>query len=198
MDFEISKKDFAAVLRQILQGRKADSADMVDMTADRSTLRVVVTGRSIEIPIEAQERGSFTIPIGVLFKMKRISGTYDDKTFRVRVSEGTFRLQGMSTSHPDIKARPIARRIIDIPEDATARDILSLPSIFSADEIEDFGLQAKLLEAQKELADDLDSALLTILKYGFERDDLSAMAKLKIKTHADGMKRVLFGSSEGI
>jgi hypothetical protein len=198
MDFQIGKSEFTTALRQILQARKADSADMVDMTADRSLLTVVVTGRSIELPIEAQERGSFTIPIGVLFKMKKISGTYDNKEFRIRVSEGKFRLQGMSTSHPGIKARPIGRRIIDIPEDATARDILSLPSIFSADEIEDCGLQAKLLEAQKELADDLDSALWTIRKYGIERDELSAMAKLKIKTHADGMKRVLFGSSEGI
>jgi hypothetical protein len=186
MDFQISKSDFTTALRQILQGRKADSADMVDMTADRSTLIVVVTGRSIEIPIEAQERGSFTIPIGVLFKMKKISGTYDDKEFRIRVSDGKFRLQGMTASHPGIKARPIARRVIDIPEDATARDILSLPSISSADEIEDCGLEA----------DDLDSALWTIRKYGFERDELTAMAKLKIKAHADAMKRILFDSGE--
>jgi len=198
MDFQISKRDFTAALRQILQGRKADSADLVDMTADRSTLTVVVTGRSIEIPIEAQELGSFSIPIGVLFKMKKISGTYDDKEFRIRVSDGKFRLQGMTTSHPGIKARPIARRIIDIPEDASARDILSLPSIFSADEIEDCGLQVKLLEAQKRLADDLDSALSAIREYGFERNELSAMAKLKIKAHADAMKHSLFESPEGI
>ena len=128
--------------------------------------------------------------------MKKISGTYDDKEFRIRVSDGKFRLQGMTASHPGIKARPIARRVIDIPEDATARDILSLPSIFSADEIEDCGLEAKLLDAQKKLADDLDSALWTIRKYGFERDELTAMAKLKIKAHADAMKRILFDSGE--
>ena len=124
MDFLIGKRDFTSALRQILQGRKADSVDMVDMTADRSTLTVVVTGRSIEVPIEAQERGSFSIPIGVLFKMKRISGTYEDENFRIRINEGRFRLQGMSTSHPDIKTRSIARRVIDIPEDAIPRDIL--------------------------------------------------------------------------
>ncbi|MGP8268491.1 MAG: hypothetical protein ACLQLH_00335 [Terracidiphilus sp.] len=156
MDFQIKKTDFNTALRQILQGRKADSSDLVDMTADRSMLTVVVTGRSIEIPIEAQERGSFSIPIGVLFKMKRISGTYDDKEFRIRVSEGKFRLQGMTTSHPDIKTRPIARRIIDIPEDASARDILSLPLIFSMDGIEDCGLYLKLLNAQKKMAEDIN------------------------------------------
>jgi hypothetical protein len=198
MDFQISKRDFTEALRQILQGRKADSVDLVDMTADLSTLTMLVTGRSIEIPIEAQERGSFSIPIGVLFKMKKISGTYNDKEFRIRVSDGKFRLQGMTTSHPGIKARSITRRIIDIPEDASAHDILSLPLIFSADEIEDCGLQVKLLEAQKKLADDLDSALLTIRKYGFERNELSAMVKLKIEAHADAMKHSLFESPEGI
>ncbi len=194
MDFEIKKSDFTSALRQILQGRKADSADLVDMTADRSTLTVVVTGRSIEIPIEAQERGSFTIPIGVLFKMKKISGTYDDETFRIRINEGKFRLQGISTSNPDIKPRTVARRIIDIPDDAIPRDILSLPLIFSVDEIEDCGLHVKLLEAQKRMADDINSAYKTLSSYGFNRDELSAMAKVKIKSHADAMKRVLFES----
>ena len=194
MDFQISKSDFTAALRQILQGRKADSADLVDMTADRSALTVVVTGRSIEIPIEAQERGSFSIPIGVLFKIKKISGTYEEKSFRIRVSEGKFRLQGMTTAHPGIKARPIAHRIIDIPEDAIPRDILSLPLIFSVDEIEDCGLHVKLLEAQKRMAEAIDSAASTLRDYGIDRNELSAMAKGKIKAHADAMKHVLFAS----
>ena len=192
MDFQIGKSDFAAALRQILQGRKADSADVVDMTADRETLTVVVTGRSTEVPIEAQEGGSFSVPIGVLFKMKCISGTYADPKFRIRISEGKFRLQGMTTAHPGIKARPIARRIIDIPEDALPRDILSLPLIFSVDEIEDCGLHTKVREAQKKMADDMTSACDLLRPYGFDRNEISAMAKLKIKAHADVMKHVLF------
>lgn len=197
MDFQISKSDFTTALRQILQGRKEDSADMVDMTADRSLLTVVVTGRSIEIPIEAQERGRYSVPIGVLFKMKRISGTYDDSTFRIRMSDGKFRLQGMTTAHPDIKPRTIARRTIDIPEDAIARDILSLPLIFSVGEIEDCGLHLKLLNAQKKMAEDMNRACELLLPYGFDRNEISAMAKVKIKAHADAMKRVLFESPDG-
>jgi hypothetical protein len=148
MDFTIAKCDFDRALRQVLQGPKADSQDLVDMSADRSALTVVVTGRSIEVPIEARIVGSFSIPIGVLFRMKRASGTYEDKNFRIRVWEGEFRLQKMSFSHPGIVARAIARRIIDIPEDAIPSDFLSLPLIFSVDEIEDCGLHAKVLNAQ--------------------------------------------------
>jgi len=192
MDFMIAKCDFDRALRQVLQGRKADSADLVDMTADRAALTVVVTGRSIEVRIEARIIGSFSIPIGVLFKMKHVSRTYEDRTFRIRVWEGQFRLQGMSTSHPGIQARKVARRVIDIPEDAGAADILALPLIFNVDEIEECNLHVKLLEEQKEFADALNRAFDTLQKYGFDRNELSDMAKLKIKTHADRMKHVLF------
>jgi hypothetical protein len=164
----------------------------VDLTADRESLTVVVTGKSVEVPIESQERGSFGVPICVLFKIKRISGTYEQDEFRVRFTEGKFRIQGMSVSHPLIAARKIARRVIDIPEEAIPRDILSLPLIFSMDEIEDCGLHVKVLEAQKRMADDLNSAYETLNKYGFNRNELSAMANLKIKAHADAMKHVLF------
>jgi len=192
MDFEISKKDFKVICGQIVQGHKAESPDLVDMTAERESLTVVVTGRSVEVPIEATERGRFSIPIGVLFKMKRISGTYDEPKFRIRISEGKFRLQGMTTAHPGIKARPIARRIIDIPEDALARDVLTLPLLFSMDEIEGCGLHFKLLEAQKKMTADLDRACELLIPYGFDRDEISAIAKVKIKTHADAIKHVLF------
>lgn len=192
MDFEIDKKNFASALRQILQGRKPDSADQVDMTAERDLLTVVVTGRSIEVPVGVTERGSFSIPIGVLFKMKRVGGTYDEPKLRIRVSEGKFRLQGMTTTHPGIKARQIARRIIDIPEDALARGILALPLLFSVDEIEDCGLHVKLLEAQKKMTDDVNRASELLAPYGIVRDEISAMANRSTKAHAETMRKILF------
>jgi hypothetical protein len=194
MDFEISKKDFASALRQVLQGRKPDSSDLVNMTAERAALTSVVTGTSVEVPIEAQERGSFSIPIGVLFKVKRISVTYDDARFRIRVSEGRFRLQGMSTSHPGIKARQIARRVIDIPQDARPQDVLSLALIFSVDEIEDCGLHVRLLEAQNKMTDDVNRASELLAPYGIVRDELREMANRNIKTHAETMRKVLFAA----
>jgi len=192
MDFLIAKKDLNAVLRQILQGRTIQSADLVDFTVNGSTLNVAVTGRSTSVDIEAQERGAFSVPIGVLFKAKRILGSYDEESLRIRIAEGKFRLQGMSLNNPEIKPRKVARRIIDIPDDAHPRDILALPFILSLEEIEDCGLQTKLLEAQKKMAEHIDSAANTLRPYGFDRNDLATMAKLKIATHADALKHVLF------
>lgn len=195
VDFKINKKDFGKVLREILQGRDKESGDLVDMTAERELLKVVVTGRRAEVPIEAMERGSFSIPIGVLFKMKRISGTYNDERFRIRIAAGKFRLQGMSVTHDGIKERPIARRVIDIPEEAIPRDLLALPFIFSLDEIEDCGLHGKVLDAQKQMASDLDHAYDCLRPYGISRDEISAMAKKKIQEHAIAMRHVLFSGN---
>jgi hypothetical protein len=192
MDFQISKQGFNAVCRQILQGRAADSPDLVDMTAALDLLSVVVTGRSVEVPIEILERGSFSIPISVLFKMKKIGGTYVEKTFRIRVKEGSFRLQGMSVSHSGITAKEIAGRVIDMPDDAAARDVLSLPLIFTVEEIDEYGWSAKLLDKQKELADRLTSAATTLRDYDVNRNELDALVARNLKAHSETLRRVLF------
>ena len=192
MDFEISKQNFNAVCRQILQGREADSPELVDMTAGPGLLIVIVTSRSVEVPVKEMERGSFSIPIGVLFKMKKISGTYEENVFRVRVKEGSFRLQGMSVSHPGITAKMIARRVIDIPEDAAARDVLALPFLFSSDEIEECGLSARVLDEQQRLANCITSAYYSLRDYGADRNELSALVKGKLKAHSESLRSILF------
>ena len=192
MDFIVSKSDLSAALNQILQGRKETSAEPVDLTADHSTLAVVATGRNIEVPAESQDGGSASVPIGVLFGLRRISGTYKGESFRIRIQEGKLRFQSTTVSNPGITMKKVARRIIDIPADALPKDILSLPLILSVDEIEDCGLHGRLLLAQKKMAEDLDTAAATLHDYGFDRNELSALAKLKIKANADTLKRVLF------
>ena len=130
MDFMIAKNDFHSALKQILQGRNETSGDVVELTAERSTLRLVVTGRSVEVSIEAESRGSVSVPIGVMFALRRTSKSYEDTHFRIRISDGKIRFQGMSISNPGITMNKIARRIIDIPEDARPMDVLSLRFIF--------------------------------------------------------------------
>ena len=99
----------------------------------------------------------------------------------------------MSLGDPGIMAKTIARRIIDLPEGALPRDYLCLPLIFSPDEIEDCGFSAKVLEAQRKMAGDMHFASELLSRYGFEPDELSMMAKQKIKAHAEATKRTLLG-----
>jgi len=194
MDFVIDKVDFNSALKQILQGRKETSGDVVDLTANYLTLALVVTGRSVDVSVEAKSTGSASVPIGVMFALKRASKSYEDEHFRIRISEGKVRFQGMSISNPSIIMKKVARRIIDIPEDARAIDVLSLRHIFSVDEIEDCGLHGKVLQAQTELANALDSASCSLHDYGIERTELAALTDARIKAHSAGLRKVLFTS----
>ncbi len=192
MDFMIAKDDFDTALEQILQGRKDTSGDVVDLTASRSTVTVVVTGRCIEVPIEAEVIGSATLPVKVIFGASRVSKIYKDERLRLRISDGKFRLQNTSISNPGIAMKRIAKRIIDIPDDARPMDVLALRHIFSVDEIEDSGLHVRVLDEQAELTRSLESASATLRDYGFEQAELIAMAESKIKEHSNGLKQVLF------
>jgi hypothetical protein len=192
MDFVVSRSDFSKALKQILHGRSEESGDVVDLTVDQSTLAVVVTGRSIEVSVEADEIGSASIPIGVMFGLKRLSGAYNDESIRIRIREGKLRFQSTSISNPAITKKRVARRIINIPYEAQPRDILSLPLIFSVDEIEDSGLHGNVLEEQSKFTESLDRAAEILREYGLQRDDVAAMAESRIKEYADKLKRILF------
>ncbi len=158
MDLMIDRKELDKALRQVLQGLNAAGPDVVDFTARRDTLTVVVTGRSVEVAIEAAEVGSISIPIEIAARLRKIGKTYENERLRLRAGEGRIRLEGMSITNPGIRMRKIARRVIDVPQDARPMDLLGLRHIFTVVEIEDSGLGARVLDAEKKLADRLDSA----------------------------------------
>jgi hypothetical protein len=194
MDFSIAKKNFNSALRQILLGFKSDSGEMVDLTADRGTLSIVVKGTSVEVPIAIQTSGSASVPISIIAAVRKISRSYKDKSFRIRIVDRSIRLQASSFSHDGISMRRIACRVIDIPEEARKLDLLSLPFIFSVDEIEECGYLGNLLEAQKDLAQTLDSVAWSLARYGFSRSELLAMTEAKIRKNTVSLRKVLFPS----
>lgn len=196
MDFMVDRKEFDKALRLILQGRNAHGPDVVDFTASRETLAVVVTGRSVAIAIEAAEIGSVSLPIEVVAKLKRIAKTYENERLRLRAGEGRVRLEGTSISREDIHMKEIAHRVIDIPEDARPMDLLSLRQIFTFVEIEECHLSGKVLEAEKKLADALDSAADWLADYGISRDELKVMAEARIRENAPSLRKAIFQADE--
>ena len=51
-----------------------------------------------------------------------------------------------------------------------------------------------MLAAQSELTRTLESACMTLRDYGFDQAELATMVEAKIKTHSDGLRKVLFAS----
>jgi hypothetical protein len=192
MDLMIDRKEFDKALRQILQGRNAQGPYVVDFTAARETLTVVATGRSVEVAIEAAEIGSVSIPIEIVAKLKKIGKTYESEQVRLRVSEGRVRMEGMSIANPEIRVRKIARRVIDIPQDARPMDVLSLRHIFTPNEIEESELCAKVLDEEAKLANALDWSARSLADYGISRDDLRVMVETRIRENAPSLRNALF------
>lgn len=192
MDLMFDRKEFDKALQQILQGRNASGPDVVDFTATQETLTVVVTGRSVEIPIEAQEIGSVRVPIAVVAKLKMTAKTYKEKErLLLHASKGQIRLEGMTIKNEGIQLRKVARRAIDIPQDASQIDILALPRVRSAAEIEESELGGKVRAAEKKLKSRLDSAAKSLAEYGISRDHLHAMVEAQIRENALSLRKAL-------
>ena len=191
MDFVIEKKLFDSAMRQVLLGRKATPDDLVDLTAESKMLTVVALGTSVQVPIVSETTGSLSVNVGDIAKLKKISTTYKPGSIRIRIGEDCIRIQNTAFS-ANVSAKKVSGRVIDIPNDAGAMDLLSLPAIFSVDEIEDCGLHSRVLEVQKKLSDRMDFEVSWLSDYGFTRAELIAMVEAKLKAHAATMRRVLF------
>ena len=196
MDFVVEKKALDSAMRQVLLGRKTTPDDLVDLTAEATMLTIVTLGTSAQVPVVSEITGSVSVTVGDIAKLKKISATYKPGPIRIRISEGGIRIQNTSFG-ARVSPRSVSRRIIDIPNDASAMDLLSLPSIFSVDEIEDCGLHSRVLEAQKKFSDRTDFEVSWLSEYGFTRPELIAMLETKLKAHSATMRRVLFPDEIG-
>jgi hypothetical protein len=191
MDFVIEKKLFDSAMKQVLFGRMGTQEDLVDLAVELSTLTLAATGTNVEVPIVSESTGSVRITVGDLAKLKKISATYKGGPVRIRIGDGRIRFQNTSIG-ASISETKVARRVIDIPNDASVLDLVSLPAIFSSQEIDDCGLQTRVQKAKDAVSVMLQSAVASMGEFGFTRAEVSAMVDAKIKSHAETTRHVLF------
>ena len=191
MEFVIAKKDFDSAVKQILVGREATSLEPVDLTLDQSSLKLEAMGTDVQVPVETKTTGVARVSISNIAVLKKISRTYKTESINIRIADGYIRFERTSIriKSPETKN---TRRVIDIPSDARAMDLIALQEIFSAEEIEEAGLLPKVLEAQEAKAKTLEAAATSLQMYEFTWSELSSMAENKLKAHAAIMWRVLF------
>jgi hypothetical protein len=191
MEFVIEKKLFDSAMRQLLFGRLESPGDLVDLAVEQSTLTLVATGTKVEVPVVSEATESVSITVSDLAKLKKISATYKAGPVRIRIGGGRIRFQNTSIG-ASLSETQVARRVIDIPNDASVLDLVSLPAIFSSQEIEDCGLQTRVQKAKDAVNVMLQSAVASMSEFGFTRAEVSAMVDAKIKSHAETTRRVLF------
>lgn len=191
MDFVIEKKALDSAMKQILFGRSGVLEDLVDFKVERSMLTLVAMGTNVEVPIVSEASESVSITVGDLAKLKKVSATYKAGPVRIRIGDGRIRFQNTSIGVSASEAAS-ERRVIDIPIDASVFDLVSLPAIFSSQEIEHCGLQARVQKAKDSVAGMLQSAVSSMGEFGFTYAEVSAMVEAKLKSHAATTRRVLF------
>lgn len=113
---------------------------------------------------------------------------------RIRICQGKSCIPNTTIPNPFASMKKDRQPYCRFAHGCDSHGFLCLPLIFSVDEIEDCRLQGKVLDAQKNLADDLKSGLLSLQPYGFEIDELRSMAESKIRSHAEATRRVLFAN----
>lgn len=76
IEFVVEKKLFDSAMKQLLFGRSGTSEDIVDLTVERSTLTLVATGTTAQVPVVSDATESLSIKVGDLAKIKKVSSTY--------------------------------------------------------------------------------------------------------------------------
>jgi hypothetical protein len=191
MEFEVGKKDLTSALKQILSGQNEGSKTAVKLALDKEELRFVLPGKSVAIGANATTRGIASVPIGVIFGLKRMCENSEDEQFKVAVKNGCLRIQKATISHSDIALVKKKTREVVIPDDAGPMDILALRYVLSSDEIDGNGLYSRLQEAQTEWKRSLDNACEALRPYGFTLNELALLSKTKLKEHAEKLKPLL-------
>lgn len=192
MEVIVAKSDLSSACRQVLLGRNADSIELADFATGEASLKIVITGRSVEIAAEVVSIGAASVPIETIAGLKRIISTYADSQVSLRVTDGKLRFQRTNITNPAIVTRGIAARIIDIPADARTADLLSLLLLFTPDEINDSNLTGKVVDAQAKFTRDMDSVQSTLREYGVPRQEVRSLVDAALKRHAEKLKCNLF------
>jgi len=195
MDFVIEKKSLDSAMKQVLFGRSAASEDLVDLKVERSMLTLVAMGTSVDVSVVSEASESVSITVRDLAKLMKVSATYKAGPVRIRIGDGRIRFQNTSIG-ASISEAKVARRVIDIPHDASVLDMVSLPEIFAPDEIEACRLQTRVADARKSMELMIESAIASMCELGFIRSEVSAMVDSRLKSHVATMRRVLFSEEQ--
>jgi len=190
IEFVVEKKLLDSAMKQLLFGRSSDPDDLVDIAVSGSLMTFVARGSSVEVPVKSEAAGRISIPVSDLAKLKKLSATYKAGPMRLRISDGRIRFQNTSLAL-DIRETKAERRLIDIPNDASALDLASLPFLFTAEEIDQCGLTIKVLEAKKALAELLEESITKMSEFGLTRSQLTVMAEEQLRAHTANMRHVL-------
>lgn len=190
MDFIIEKKTFDSAMRQLLQGRKENPTDLVEITAQDSVVKLAATGTEAEASAQCETGGRVRISVADLAKLRKISSTYKPGPVRVRMQEGRIRFQNTSFS-PITYETGNVHKLIDIPADSGLMDLVALPAIYSEEEIADSGLREKVAVAKTQVDNLIVGTAADLSAFGISTQEVNQMVQNRIHERVEVNRRVL-------
>jgi len=190
MDFIVEKKSLDSSMRQVLQGRKENPADLVEITAEDSTVTFAATGTEAQVPAQCELGGRVRISVADLAKLRKISSTYKAGPVRVRIQEGRIRFQNTSFS-PITYETGNTHKLIDIPADSGLMDLVALPAIYSEEEIADSGLREKVAVAKKQVDNLVIGTASDLSNFGISTQEVNQMVQERINERVEVNRRIL-------
>jgi hypothetical protein len=189
IDFTAPSKDFKKALRIVLAGRAEFSdQDTADFTVRVGEVHLCSTGTETSFQASIAAAGYARVSIPVLKRMRKIGSSFKQDSLRVRIERQRVRIESFGFTSPDVELKPFGPRIADVPIDATVLDLLALQKLYSAEEIADSGLAARVAEAQETLIANVDSAHRALSQLNVNRVELRNLVERQIVEHASRMK----------
>lgn len=189
LDFTISQAKLSEAVTQLTKARSTESHELVDLICSPDSVRFVVTGRDFSCDAQVASVGAAQIPIAILPRVRKAAATFDGD-IRIRIEDGRLKVNSMSLAMPEIALKRLAGRLIDIPDDAPARDVLALHYLFTDTEIAESNLVGRVLEANSILQKALDQST-DLREFGVTREQLSLLVQENLKVNAEVLRKVV-------
>jgi hypothetical protein len=191
IDFEVSQDELAKAIRQMTKARTPSEHELVDLACYRDNIKFVVTGREFTCRATVELKGMARMPLAILPKLRKAAATFGDKPLRIRIDAGRIRVNSMSIALDGITTQKMSDRPIDIPDDASVRDILALKYVFTKEEVAESDLTARFLAANSARQKAVDRATESLATFGISHDVIDSLVTQAIKAHAETLRPML-------
>lgn len=189
VEFVVDAKAFKKAIQQILVGRREYlHKDTADLIAVADSLALCSTGTSAEIDAVVVQAGLGRVTLPVLHNIRKVAPTFSFPRLHVEIGVGRIKIASYTLSHPDIELKPISARTADLPINATVIDALAMQKLYSAEEIVESGLAARVLDAQKKARRAISDAEYALHSFGVPREAIRDLVEAHIALHAKALR----------
>lgn len=192
VDLVVGTKDLKKGISLILAGRKEYvDQDTADFIAIADSLKLCSTGTSTEMDANVVQAGYGRVPLPILKSIKKVAGSFRTDRVRVKIEAGRLKIETFGFSHPDIELKRIGTRIADLPVNASVLDALAMQKLYSAEELAESGLAARVLGAQERAIATVERATRSLEEFEIPRAAVAELVEAHVLLHAKALKAAM-------